>query len=209
MRNQDDEYNYRLRKAGARLLLAEDVSSRYHSRASFRSLFKQYFQYGFWKVRVLQKHPRQMSARQFVPPAFVSAWLALLVAAPLLGPVPLLALTGLYAGLCAAMALTVAARAGWDLLPLLPVCFATLHVSYGSGFLTGLVRFHDRWGDVTGPSGGTSVLKRVLAWCSASSVSAARRSAVSSMGPLLFRHSAGFPPNSQGGSVTTISPRAR
>ena len=68
VRNQDDEYNYRLRERGARILLAADVGARYFSRGTVRSLFRQYLQYGFWKVRVLQKHPRQMSLRQFIPP---------------------------------------------------------------------------------------------------------------------------------------------
>ena len=42
VRNQDDEYNYRLRKMGARLLLAADVRSRYYSRGSLKSLWRQY-----------------------------------------------------------------------------------------------------------------------------------------------------------------------
>ena len=82
VRNQDDEYSYRVRKLGGRILLAPDIQSRYYSRASFRKLWKQYFQYGYWKVRVLQKHSRQMSARQFVPPLFVIALLLLCVTAP-------------------------------------------------------------------------------------------------------------------------------
>jgi succinoglycan biosynthesis protein ExoA len=71
VRCQDDEYNYRLRGFGAKIMLAADIQSTYRSRASLRSLWKQYFQYGFWKVRVLQKHPKQMRPRQFVPPLFV------------------------------------------------------------------------------------------------------------------------------------------
>ena len=73
VRNQDDEYNYRLRRAGRKLLLASDLSSRYYSRADLASLWRQHFQYGYWKVRVMQKHPRQMRARQFAPPALVAA----------------------------------------------------------------------------------------------------------------------------------------
>ncbi len=42
VRNQDDEYNYRLRKLGARILLAGDVTSDYYSRTSLRSLWRQY-----------------------------------------------------------------------------------------------------------------------------------------------------------------------
>ena len=71
VRNQDDEYNYRIREAGGKILLAQDVRSTYYSRGSLSKLWKQYFGYGFWKVRVLQKHPRQMSLRQFIPPLFV------------------------------------------------------------------------------------------------------------------------------------------
>ncbi len=67
VRNQDDEYNYRLRKLGAKLLLAADVRSEYYSRGSLRTLWRQYFQYGYWKVRVMQKHPRQMSRAAIHP----------------------------------------------------------------------------------------------------------------------------------------------
>jgi glycosyltransferase involved in cell wall biosynthesis len=71
VRNQDDEYNYRLRKAGGRILLAADVRADYFSRSSLRSLWRQYFQYGYWKIRVLQKHPRQMCLRQCAPVCIV------------------------------------------------------------------------------------------------------------------------------------------
>ena len=74
-RDQDDEFNYRLRAAGGRILLSPKIRSEYSVRSSPSALWRQYFQYGFWKVRVLQKHPRQMSLRQFVPPAFVASLL--------------------------------------------------------------------------------------------------------------------------------------
>ncbi len=147
VRNQDDEYNYRLCKLGCKLLLADDVKAEYYSRSTLRSLWWQYFQYGFWKVRVMQKHPRQMRLRQFAPPAFV---LALIVGGAL---APFSAVVrSLWLGLIASYllanltaSLLAASRGGWRLLPLLPFAFATLHLSYGVGFLVGLVRFADRW----------------------------------------------------------------
>jgi GT2 family glycosyltransferase len=75
-RNQDDEYNYRLRDKGGRIFAAPDICLKYHSRASLRSLWRQYYLYGYWKVRVFQKHPRQMRLRHYVPLAFVSALLS-------------------------------------------------------------------------------------------------------------------------------------
>lgn len=73
VRNQDDEFSYRLRSAGGKILLSPRINSEYTVRGTPWSLLKQYFQYGFWKVLVLQKHALQMRSRQFVPPAFVLA----------------------------------------------------------------------------------------------------------------------------------------
>src|SRR4030066_40735 len=73
VRDQDDEFNYRLRENGGKILLSPNIKSEYTVRSTPRSLWRQYYQYGYWKVRVLQKPPRQMSLRQFVPPAFVLA----------------------------------------------------------------------------------------------------------------------------------------
>jgi len=146
VRNQDDEYNYRLRSLGARILLAGDVESIYHGRASLRRLFRQYFEYGYWKVRVMQKHPRQMRARQAAPALLVLS-LALGALLSLLSPLAayataLLLLTYLTATAAASVA---QARTDWRMLPILPLAFIGLHVAYGLGFLTGLVAFWRRW----------------------------------------------------------------
>jgi succinoglycan biosynthesis protein ExoA len=147
VRNQDDEFNYRLRSKGGRILLTDRIRSVYYGRSSLRTVFRQYRQYGMWKVRVLQKHPRQMSARQFVPPAFA----ATLLAGTALAPASRAARRGLLAtvisyGLAAtAASVTVARKNGWRHLPVLPAVFAALHVGYGSGFLFGLVKFRRRW----------------------------------------------------------------
>ncbi len=151
VRNQDDEFNHRLRKAGHRLLLAPDVQARYYSRASLVKLGSQYFQYGFWKVRVLQKHPGQMRPRHFVPPLFVAALLTSLAMAAIPSPWQgvgrglLAAIGGAYAvaNLCAS--LWTARGAGWRYLGVLPAAFALLHLGYGGGFLLGLLRFAGRW----------------------------------------------------------------
>ncbi len=80
-RDQDDEFNYRLREQGGRILLSPKITSSYMVRSTPGALWRQYYQYGYWKVRVMQKHTRQMQSRQFVPPVFVAA----LVGAALLG----------------------------------------------------------------------------------------------------------------------------
>lgn len=152
VRNQDDEYNYRIREMGGKLLLADDVRSKYYSRASLWKLWMQYFQYGFYKVRVLQKHPKQMSFRQFVPPLFVlglllSFCVTLSVA---WGWIFLALIVGIYLAANFGATVTTAFRKSWRHLPLLPVCFAILHTSYGVGFLCGLFNFWNRWNDKKG-----------------------------------------------------------
>lgn len=158
VRNQDDEYNYRIRKLGGKILLSPALRSKYYSRSSLTSLWRQYFQYGFWKVRVLQKHPLQMRLRQFVPPVFVSGLLVspfIAVWAPVRPVAFLLPLLYAAANLFASLHTAAAQKGSPNQLPfmqamlLLPAAFAVLHLSYGLGFLTGLVRFSHRWHDRT------------------------------------------------------------
>ena len=149
VRNQDDEYSYRLRKLGGRILLASDVRSRYYSRTSFRALWHQHFWSGLWKVRVLQKHPRQMRLRQFVPLAFVAALFGSAVLVPFtrIGILFLVGVGGSYALANLIASLWTARKGDLRYLLLLPAVFATIHFSYGLGFLLGLVRFAGRWWD--------------------------------------------------------------
>lgn len=146
---QDDELNYRLRKLGGRILIAPEIRSRYTSRSSIRSLWWQYFQYGYWKVRVLQKHARQMQLRHFVPAAFVcSLLLSITVAAvlPAIGDSMLLLLSGSYLLASLFVSVSLAFRQGkWWLAPALATIFPVLHFSYGTGFLVGLAKFSNRW----------------------------------------------------------------
>jgi glycosyltransferase involved in cell wall biosynthesis len=147
VRDQDDELNYRLRERGGRILLSPGIRSRYYNRGSLASLARQYFQYGFWKVRVLQKHPRQMRPRQFAPPALALGLAAGLAAAPFSGRARagLLALSAAYVAAVAAASITSARRVSWKLLPHICAVFPALHLSYGFGFLAGLARFWNRW----------------------------------------------------------------
>ncbi len=159
VRNQDDEFNYRLRAEGGRILLSPKIRSRYRSRSSWATLWRQYWQYGFWKVRVLQKHPAQMRFRQFVPPAFVVG-LLLALATARFSRVGLLAAVAVFVSYLGTLAWGTLRSASGESLAVvvrLPVAFVILHVSYGLGFVMGLVRFTGRWrnGGRRRPSTGT------------------------------------------------------
>lgn len=146
VRNQDDEYNYRIKELGGSILLSPSIRSRYFSRSSIRLLSRQYFQYGYWKVRVLQLHPAQMSARQFVPFIFVSTLLALGLISLFssVASYGLLSITLAYLLLNAAASIAAGKRKV-ICIPLIGLSFLTLHLSYGIGSIFGLIAFRKRW----------------------------------------------------------------
>ncbi len=164
VRNQDDEFNYRIRKAGGKILLAEDVQSKYYSRGSLNKLWKQYFQYGFYKVRVMQKHPRQMRPRQFVPVLFVLSLIASIIMMLVFpwGSILLSGLVGLYIAANLFASILTARKMGWYAVWRLPFAFMAIHLSYGSGFLWGLFKFWNRWGDQGGQVPPNSLFNDII-----------------------------------------------
>ncbi len=139
---EDDEFHYRLNDAGGRILMTPRVASIYFTRSSLGGLARQYFRYGRVKVEVLRRHPRQTRLRQLVPGAFVLGLAATGALATLRGlfVLPLAALAGAYGLASLAASLRATGRGDRRYLPVLPVAFACLHVSYGLGFLVGLAR---------------------------------------------------------------------
>src|ERR671939_1632711 len=160
VRNQDDELNDRIVAAGGRIWLSPHIRSTYLGRRSFRALWRQYYQYGYWKVRVLRRHPGARRLRHLAPAALVaslsSSALFDLATRMLPGvravpqplrrrvcPVSVLA-WGLYGAASLLAAMSLAVRAGWRYLPGLLVAFWCLHTGYGTGFLAGVLRAEGR-----------------------------------------------------------------
>jgi GT2 family glycosyltransferase len=151
VRNQDDELNLRLVRAGGTIWQSPKIRSWYSPRSSLSHLCRQYFQYGFWKVAVIRKHGLPASWRHLVPVAFVLAncTLAIAVAVTSAGWPPgwfrtlgglWLLLAAAYAGANLFASLVTAGRYTYRLSAYLPVVFAAYHLSYGLGFSAGLFR---------------------------------------------------------------------
>jgi len=161
VRNQDDEFNLRLTRANGTVWQSPRIRSWYEPRSSLRVLFRQYRQYGYWKVRVIQKHRIPASLRHLVPGGFVFA-LGLLPILSWWWPVAIFAWLGLLScygvGTLIASGLT-ARRGGWRLLPVLPLVFVCYHFGYACGFLHGVWDFvvcrrrpRDSYGQLTRPT---------------------------------------------------------
>ncbi|MDO5690999.1 MAG: glycosyltransferase family 2 protein [Pseudomonadota bacterium] len=133
VRNQDDEHNLRIRRAGGRVWQSARIHSTYQPRGSLRQLFAQQMQYGYWRPYVMRKHGQPGSVRQAVPMLFVAAIVLLACAAPW-WPWPLALLLVAYGGYVATASMLAARGAGqWRLLPRLPGVIAAYHLGYGVG----------------------------------------------------------------------------
>jgi len=152
VRNQDDELNYRLRKHGGRIVMSPSMKSLYQNRQSWRKLVKQFYEYGLWKTRVLQKHPGQMSWRHYVPPMFDLAVLAGLASAPLSPIGPLLSVGAICAYSLVIAAVAARLADGVGARARLWLAFACIHHAWGTGFLVGMVRFARRWFNAERPA---------------------------------------------------------
>ena len=162
VRNQDDELNLRIIRNGGKVWQNPAIISWYSPRPNIPALFRQYFQYGFWKVHVIRKHRRPGSWRHLVPAAFIVLNVALLVAGIaglLLGAAWLMllwmALFGTYAAANLLASLVAAKNEGWDTLPYLPLVFGAYHISYGSGFLLAMLQSGGTAASAAGPRSET------------------------------------------------------
>jgi succinoglycan biosynthesis protein ExoA len=151
VRNQDDELNLRLERAGGKIWQCPEIVSWYSPRSTLTGLFRQYFQYGFWKVAVIRKHRMPASWRHLVPIVFVLlnlllpvclVWAAASAAHEWFAPLAVFWLALVFSYGCANLLASVitACRRGWTTLPYLPIVFAAYHFSYGFGFLAGMMR---------------------------------------------------------------------
>ena len=142
--NEDYDFNYRARMSGQQVILDRSGHCDYFARTTLGDLARQYIRYGGWKARMVRLHPRSLKLRHLVAPLFVVS----IVLLALLGIVwlPFWALLGLEIvsySLCALFfSLRVATKTGGGigLFLLMPLVFATIHLTWGSSFLLGLIR---------------------------------------------------------------------
>ncbi len=155
--NEDYELNYRLRRAGGRILLVPEIRSQTRVRETLGALARQYAGYGFWKAQMLRRHPASLRVRQIIPPL----WVAFLVGGAL-GSFWIRTLLTIWMVLIAVYVGATATAAGLALIHpptplcrirkrrddrktslrhflLLPPVFWTMHLAWGGGFWVGML----------------------------------------------------------------------
>ena len=138
---EDEELNWRLKKAGYRLVLDTSVRFIYTTRSSWRAVFRQHRNYGQSRVRVLAAHPDFLRVYHLAPPGLVATLGGLALAAPVSRRARrgLLGLALAY-GTGAAAASISASRSRPELAPRLFACFPAIHLGYGVGMIEGVAQ---------------------------------------------------------------------
>ena len=140
--NEDYEFNTRVLQSGGRIWLDPGIRSAYMARATLGALAKQYWRYGYWKVQMLRRYPETLRWRQALPPAFVAGLLLLALLSPFwnIALWALISVIGLYIFVLCLAGLQLAIRKkDILLLPGVPVAIATMHFTWGTAFLWGLI----------------------------------------------------------------------
>jgi len=143
-RAQDWELNYRIRKTGGLIWFTPDLSVTYRPRSSLSAVAKQFFHTGQWRREVIRRHPETANKRYLAPPVAV----ILLAVGTILGIIGLATgISWLDIGFLAPLGYALLLIFGsamegrylpWKALFWMPLVCATMHVSWGLGFLIGL-----------------------------------------------------------------------
>jgi glycosyltransferase involved in cell wall biosynthesis len=130
--NEDYELNYRLRRAGGRIVFDPEMWTVYRPRESLPLIARQYWRYGSWKAVMLANAPGSIRPRQVAPVLLLATFAAALPGSPVARPAT--AVVVVYGSVVAAVA--ARSEAGWRTAPLL----LTMHVAWGSALVAGLAR---------------------------------------------------------------------
>ena len=134
-RAQDWEMNWRIRQMGGVVWFDPELEVTYRPRPDFGALARQYFTTGQWRRRVMSQHPASVSARYLAPPVALVAVVAGTVGGLVWRPA-LLAPLG-YAAAVTLGGLAMGIRKGPAVAVRVPPVLATMHMSWGAGFLRG------------------------------------------------------------------------
>ncbi|MBW8794682.1 MAG: glycosyltransferase family 2 protein [Streptomyces sp.] len=135
IRAQDWELNFRIREAGGLIWFSPELKVSYRPRPSVKALAKQYKDYGRWRHVVARYHEGSINLRYLAPPTALCAIAAGVVAGALVTPFAFVVPGGYLAAIVAG---SLPAGKGLPLKARLqiPVALATMHMSWGYGFLT-------------------------------------------------------------------------
>jgi glycosyltransferase involved in cell wall biosynthesis len=139
VRNQDNELNARIRRAGGKIYQTSALQTTYHPVAGFLQLLKQIYRNSQWHVFSVRENAKSMGLRHFAPALFVVIFAVLIGASPV-SPAAAILLASLLVGYLLTgwyFAFSKSKSYGLGLRLLFPFGCVCFHVSYGLGTLAG------------------------------------------------------------------------
>ncbi|MFQ3549186.1 MAG: glycosyltransferase family 2 protein [Armatimonadota bacterium] len=139
---EDDELNYRLIRSGGKIWQTPKIKLKYYPRASIKSLFKQYFSYGFWKVKFFKKHKKHASIRHFIPGLYFFLLIVSMIGMLLNDSLKIIfiLLIGAYIFLITLATIHLTRKSKLIYMPIYPIIFSCFHAGYGIGYIYGVLR---------------------------------------------------------------------
>ncbi len=143
VRNQDDEFNGRIINYGGKIYILPHLVIKYYARSNLMAMCKMYFQYGLYKPLVNMKLGRPTSMRQFAPPIFTLYIIFILVFSIFLPKTMTIYIVGVSVYILFALyfsAIQAIKSKDIYLLFIMPLVFLAIHLSYGVGYLAGMLK---------------------------------------------------------------------
>lgn len=144
VRNQDNEMNYRIRKNGGKIYLADDIHLSYYCRDSIKGISDMAKKNGMWNVITMKLCPGAMSVRHFIPLLFVISVLGFATLGFLFRPCWWF--LGIELFLYIALDILFSLKLGNSIKEFFMefVLFPIFHVSYGIGSLKGIIKLFSK-----------------------------------------------------------------
>lgn len=137
-RAQDWELNQRLRNAGGVVWFTPELRTIYRPRGSMRALARQFHSTGQWRRRLAEEDTSALNVRYLAPPAAVLA-----IAAGTAGALwwrPAALVPAIYGAAVTVGGIAISKGESLPVRLRVPAALATMHMSWGTGFLRGLKR---------------------------------------------------------------------
>lgn len=147
-RSEDDDLNFRIEKSGGKVFITPKIKSIYYPKETLSKLFKQYFDYGTWKVAVIKKHHKPSRIVHLIPMLFV-LFIVLFgafsfcfdfIAKIFFGIMSIYFMLDIYFSFNNKYAKKLSDKV------LLTITHFVIHISYGLGFWNGIFKFiNSKW----------------------------------------------------------------
>lgn len=143
----DAEFNWRIRKAGYKILFNPNIKSYYHPRKTIPKFIHQMFRYGILRVNMFKRHTAAATITHLIPPLFILTLLTLFILAisSIIEWTLLISLLLLYSFINLFSVIFKTSKKNVRLIPLVTLLIFILHFSWGLGFIVGLFLPSKKW----------------------------------------------------------------